>query len=334
MSQLGHEQARPVTQPKGCASWFIREGRLRSGWRVTLYLNASRFVDLTIGVAIVMVGLFMIALPAEQNGSIEIDLSGLIETASQSLFVNPAVLFVYEAARFALILPIVWLFRRLVDRKSFRSLGFEMPAGWWRELFGGFWLVVAAWGVIFSLSLAFGAATIIGFTWDTGGWVPVVQSLVLGLVLNLLVGIVEEADARGYVLQNLAEGIRFWPAVLVSSAYFGLLHLLNPGAGLASTAGIVFAGVLLALGYYATGRLWFSIGMHAAWNFAEGPLFGFLVSGIPMGGLFHLRVVGPDWLMGGSFGPEAGALAVAVEIVLTVILYLWARSRPKELVHA
>jgi hypothetical protein len=142
-----------------------------------------------------------------------------------------------------------------------------------------------------------------------------------------MVGLVEETDARGYILQNLAEGIRFWPAVLVSSLYFGLLHLLNPGAGVTSTLGIFFAGVLLALGYYATGRLWFSIGLHAGWNFAEGPILGFLVSGLNMGGLFRLRITGPDWLMGGAFGPEAGALAVVVEAVMILVLFGWARAR-------
>jgi uncharacterized protein len=129
------------------------------------------------------------------------------------------------------------------------------------------------------------------------------------------------------MLQNLAEGIRFWPALFVSSLYFGLLHLLNPGAGVASTAGILLAGILLALGYYATGRLWFSIGMHAAWNFAEGPVFGFLVSGLNMGGLFQLKINGPDWLMGGGFGPEAGALAVGVEVAMIVALFVWARRK-------
>ncbi len=63
--------------------------------------------------------------------------------------------------------------------------------------------------------------------------------------------------------------------------------------------------------------------MHAAWNFAEGPVFGFPVSGLDMGGLFRLQITGPDWLTGGAFGPEAGALAIAMEIALSAILGAW-----------
>jgi hypothetical protein len=333
MSELVQEQARPVAQPQGCASWFAKDGRLRSGWRVTLYIIAARLVDL---VAVLVIGVVIavtIARPLAQQGLSPSEIVSRITAMFSDILDYPLLTLGSQGTRLVLVLALVWLFRRFVDRKSFRSLGFETPAGWWQELLGGFTLSVVAWGVIFLLSLAFGAATIAGYSWDTIGWAPVLRALFIGFVLNVMVGILEETDARGYVLQNLAEGIRFWPAVIVSSAYFGLLHLLNPGAGFASTVGIFFAGVLLALGYYATGRLWFPIGMHAAWNFAEGPIFGFLVSGIRMGGLFQVRVVGPDWLMGGPFGPEAGVLAIAVETVLIVLLYLWARSRRKEPVY-
>jgi CAAX amino terminal protease family. len=184
-----------------------------------------------------------------------------------------------------------------------------------------------AWGVIFALALLTGAATVVGFAWEARAREAILGTLVLGLLFNILVSLTEEADARGYVLQNLAEGIRFMPAMLVSSFYFSALHLLNPSAGIASTLGIFFAGILLALGYAATRRLWFPIGMHAAWNFAEGPLFGFPVSGLDMGGLFRLHITGPEWWTGGAFGPEAGALTIVVEIGLIVGLWWWIKRR-------
>jgi hypothetical protein len=65
--------------------------------------------------------------------------------------------------------------------------------------------------------------------------------------------------------------------------------------------------------------------MHAAWNFSEGPLFGFPVSGLDMSALFQLRIQGPEWLMGGPFGPEAGALAIFAEIAMIGVLFGWTR---------
>ena len=332
MSQFANEPMSqtpqpPATRGKGCARWFVREGRLRSGWRVALYLVVARLLDLISAIALGLVLGLVFAFILSQQGVPPAEIGSQIEAYFRNVYDHPPVILGFQVERLVLALVVVSIFRRFLDKRSIGSLGFRFSPGWWQEFLGGFAYSMVGWGVIFALSLALSAATVVGFEWTTGNWGAVAGGLAYGLLLNLLVGFTEEIDARGYMLQNLAEGIRFWPAVIVSSLYFGLLHLLNPGAGVTSTVGIFFAGVLLALGYYATGRLWFSIGMHAAWNFAQGPIFGFLVSGLNMGGLFQLQITGPDWLMGGGFGPEAGALAVAVEVLMIVVLFVWARRK-------
>ncbi|MBM3130965.1 MAG: CPBP family intramembrane metalloprotease [Chloroflexi bacterium] len=311
----------------GCAAWFIRDGRLRSGWRVALYIISARVAQV---IAAILFGLAsaailfaarpdQLATPEQVIGDLAAE---LLNVATFSPFA-----FGFRVWDTLVVLGVIFLFRRAIDRRSFRALGFDFARGWWRDLVAGFAFILVAWSAIFLAAILSGAATIVGFAWDEKNWLTLLSALANGLIFNLLVGIAEEADARGYTLQNLADGIRVVPAILVSSAYFGALHLLNPGAGIASTLGIFFAGVLLALGYYATRRLWFPIGMHAAWNFAEGPLFGFPVSGLDMGGLFRLQITGPDWLTGGAFGPEAGALAIGMEIALIAILFAWIRSK-------
>ncbi len=311
----------------GCSSWFVREGRLRSGWRVTLYLIVARAIQLLAALIFgVIVATILAAVRADQFTSPE-QLTRWLATELSNVTTFSPLAFGYRAYDTLIVLAVIFLFRRWIDRRPLRALGLDFARGWWQEALAGFALIVVAWGAIFALALVTGTATIIGFVWEERAAPAILGALAMGLVFNVLVGIAEEADARGYILQNLAEGIRFVPAVLVSSAYFGALHLLNPGAGIASTIGIFFAGVLLALGYAATRRLWFPIGMHAAWNFAEGPLFGFPVSGLDMGGLFRLKITGPEWWTGGAFGPEAGALAIVVEIGLIVGLWLWIKKR-------
>lgn len=309
----------------GCSNWFVREGRLRSGWRVALYSVLARVAQI---LAALLFGAIVAALLSvlwrDQFSSPEQLTRWLARELANVTTFSPLA-FGYRVYDTLIVLAVIGVFRRVIDRRPLRALGFDFVRGWWRELLAGFALIVVAWGAIFALALGTGAATVVGFAWETRAFDAILGALAFGLFFNLLVGLAEEADARGYVLQNLAEGIRVVPAILVSAAYFGVLHLLNPGAGLFSTLGIFFAGVLLALGYYTTRRLWFPIGMHAAWNFAEGPLFGFPVSGLDMGGLFRLRITGPDWWIGGAFGPEAGALAVLVEIGLILGLWWWVR---------
>ncbi len=323
-----------VTQDKHWKTWFVRDGRLRSGWRVLLYAIGARLAQIIAAIAFgLVIGAIVFVAWSAAGWTPEQVLGRLIEELSTVATFSPFA-FGFRLWETCSLLVIVFAFRRFIDRRSFRALGFQMTRGWWQEALAGFGFTIVAWGAIFVLSLAFGAATITGFAWERGDWLAVLGALVNGLLFNVLIGIAEETDARGYILQNLAEGIRFVPAVIVSSAYFAVLHLLNPGAGWTSTVGIFFAGILLALGYYVTRRLWFSIGMHAAWNFAEGPLFGFPVSGIDMGGLFDLNITGPDWLIGGAFGPEAGALAIAVEIAMIVALWMWSQRTKREMQSA
>ncbi len=297
---------------------FVRDGRLRSGWRVLSYIVVSLL--LLFGFTI-LIELGLTAYLIAQGTAFD----HLQERLFQILTTLPA-LTLSEIMQLALTLGTVYVWRRWLDKKSFRSLGIQVTSGWWQELVLGASLVGLTWTFIFVFSLSSSAVSIEGEHFDLS-WL--IGGLGLGLVLNVLIGLNEELNARGYVLQNLTEGVGFMPAVVISALYFGALHLLNPGASAASTLGVALFGVLAALGYRATGRLWMSIGMHAAWNLFEGPIYGFPVSGLNLGGLFVLRVNGPDWLTGGRFGPEAGALTMVPLLVLITAVYLWGRGRKR-----
>ncbi len=299
--------------------YVIRDNRLRSGWRITVYLIASFLTLIVLGLVFEAVVAYLWSSRGISDDGIRLLMTDFVTKP----FNYPDVAIGFFVVRTFIALALIWVCLKWIDKRRFIDLGFQLTHDWWRELGVGFGFVMIAWTAIFLLSLAFGGATIVGFAWDFRDLASIIGALVVGLIFNLLVGVVEESDARGYILQNLAEGIRLTPAIAVSSLYFAALHLLNPSAGWLSTLGIFVAGILLATGYYVTRRLWFSIGMHAAWNFAEGPIFGFPVSGLGMGGLFQLKISGPEWLTGGSFGPEASALAMIIEVVMiAMLLYL------------
>jgi uncharacterized protein len=115
-------------------------------------------------------------------------------------------------------------------------------------------------------------------------------------------------------------------ALLASAALFGFLHAFNPGATLVSTVAIALeAGVILAAAYLYTRRLWMAIGLHTAWNFTEGGIFGASVSGGVGHGLFASHFAGRPIFSGGAFGPEASIVAVVVCLIVGVALLV--RSR-------
>jgi uncharacterized protein len=138
----------------------------------------------------------------------------------------------------------------------------------------------------------------------------------------------EEVYSRGYLLRNLADGTNMPASVIVTSLVFALLHLTNPNASAASVVSLFVNGLLFAAGVLWTGRLSASIGLHAGWNLFEGAVFGFPVSGDKEGAsLVGIQQHGAEWLTGGAFGPEAGAIGIAASLVGIALLFVYSRRR-------
>jgi len=141
------------------------------------------------------------------------------------------------------------------------------------------------------------------------------QALVGGLVFHVLVGVFEETLFRGILFRFLEEGFGSWIALAITALFFGLSHLSNPHATVWSAIAIALeAGVSLGAVYMATRSLWFAMGLHTAWNFLQGAIFGVAVSGngAPTDSLFQPLIQGNPWLTGGAFGIEASVIAVVL----------------------
>lgn len=221
----------------------------------------------------------------------------------------------------------VFLARRFLDRRSFVSLGLNLRWSVITDFLAGTVITFVMMGMLFGTMLLLGWIEFLGFAWQSDPPFTVIVNITLVVFMFLLVGWSEELLSRGYHLQTIASGLdRFW-GVTLSSAIFGLMHIMNPNATLISAGGIFFAGLFFALGYLRTGQLWLPIGMHFGWNLFEGSVFGFPVSGLEVYKLIHIRVIGPDIWTGGKFGPEAGILIIPVLIVGVLMIFLFTHNR-------
>jgi membrane protease YdiL (CAAX protease family) len=266
--------------------YFINldEKRLRSGWRVAYYV-------------VLFFGVYFVAGLLSAPFSLALDPSPRIELLISSVLLAMG------------LTLITWLARERIDQRSFLSFGLERSASAGKELGFGLALGGVLMGLIFVVQWAAGWLVIEGTAFENGA--GAVASIVFPLlILFILVGYYEELVFRGYVLQNLSEGAGIIWGLVISSILFGGLHLINPNPTWFSLAGITGAGLLMAYGWIATKRLWLPIGLHIAWNFFEGAVFGFPVSGIALEGLLRIRDTGPAWITGAEFGPEGGLIVL------------------------
>ncbi|MFZ0038714.1 MAG: CPBP family intramembrane glutamic endopeptidase [Candidatus Acidiferrales bacterium] len=136
------------------------------------------------------------------------------------------------------------------------------------------------------------------------------------------VAIHEEFAFRGYLLVTFVRRLKFWRAAILSSAIFAAAHLGNPGENFLGILQVFLTGMIFCLTIRRTGTLWFAIGFHAAWDWAETFFYGTPDSGlVGVGRLLNTSVHGPSWLTGGSAGPEGSVIAFVVLLLCALLVH-------------
>jgi membrane protease YdiL (CAAX protease family) len=137
----------------------------------------------------------------------------------------------------------------------------------------------------------------------------------------LLVSFAEELVFRGYVLNNLMQSVPKEAALFTSAILFAIFHSLNPNFNLIAFINIFIAGMLLGVNYIYTRNLWFAIFFHFTWNFFQGPILGFEVSGLSLPSLLDQNLRGSILLTGGEFGLEASWLTTFATSLMAIALF-------------
>ncbi|MFB6169141.1 MAG: lysostaphin resistance A-like protein [Haloferacaceae archaeon] len=288
--------------------WNGTERRLRAPVRVVLAALVALLLTVGLGLALSTVA----PLPAARVGGV------LVSSTVTAVAVGLTCL----VAAYAL------------DRRRLRDYGLSPDPDWVVDLVAGVVLGLLLMAGITVVSLAAGLATVEG-TFRAAGRLSFPAAFLVVTLAFVAVSVGEELALRGYLLTNLAEGLRGFGerpalalATLGSAAVFGALHATNPNATAVSVLGVGLGGVMLGLGYVLTGRLALPVGLHFSWNLAQGPIFGFPVSGLDLGvSVLVLDVSGPAQVTGGAFGPEAGLLGAAAIVVGTALIVGYARTR-------
>jgi uncharacterized protein len=253
---------------------------------------------------------------ADQVAEMSVTMQGLVQ----------AVLFV---ALYGPIALLVWGWVAWYEKRPLWTLGLETKGAlmkYGRGVLVGLLMFAAAVGLLAFpgyVTLEQGDPGLQGFA-ALGG----VLIVYLGWTLQ---GPTEELLTRGWMLQAIGIRIRPWVGVLVSASLFSVMHILNESFSWIAALNIFLVGLFYALFVLWEEGIWGVFGMHAAWNWAQGNLFGFRVSGTSTlgGSLLRLKSIGPEIFTGGAFGPEGG-LAVTVILLLSILATVWLLDRKKQ----
>lgn len=205
---------------------------------------------------------------------------------------------------------IVWHFRGVSLAGLGRSLAIRK-----KDLLSGISLAIVLYAVGFGVSLLAGAIEIAGVVFNP-------SSLLISFVFFLLVAITEEFALRGFVLERMLQGgvNKFW-ALFLSATLFSLVHIANPSFDFLSFINILLAGILLGSSYIYTRNLCFPIALHWSWNWIQGPVLGYEVSGNKFcDGLLTLYLPEANLINGGAFGFEGSILCTVLMVAGTAVI--------------
>ena len=209
---------------------------------------------------------------------------------------------------------LIAIYRKYIDKESFFDMGFSIKNRLFDLLLGiATGIVLISIGFIFLI--ATGSLEIIEIDLN-------IKWFIGSMLLMMLVSLHEEVIVRGYLLNSLMAVSNKYFALLLSSVLFGAMHLMNPNISAISFVNIVLAGFLLGISYLHSKNLWFPMGLHFSWNFFQGPVLGFEVSGQKMESLITQKISGNELITGGEFGFE-GSLIATILMVLTIIILNW-----------
>lgn len=217
---------------------------------------------------------------------------------------------------------------RAINKKNPNKLGIQGPA---IDMSFGLILGAGVMTIIFFILLFTDQITLIN-DWSTLHFSSYTLAFV---VIFILTGFFEEMFFRGYVIQTMKErNNKRWVIYVVSAVVFGLVHITNPNVmslnGIVGIVNIILVGFLFAYMFEVTKSLMLPIGFHITWNFFQGSVYGFSVSGIPPHGLFEIHIDGGNNLFtGGTFGIEGGLMATIFIVVSFYLTQLYTKKRQK-----
>ena len=295
-----------------------KEGKVRSGWKIAavlgIFYGSMMILSMIIGMVISGILLASGDLQAGANA-----FSYTYTERGQKIMENINLVMMFVQQVITILLPILaW---RITAKRKLSDMGFTPIRTDYKELLAGLIFGIASISVVFAVIVLTGQA-------EVASWKPTFAvSQLTYLVLFILVGFSEELLSRGYIMSVLRQTKSVAAIMIIPSVIFALLHSFNSGIGFIPYLNLTLVGILFSYMYLKSGNIWMPIGYHITWNYFQGNVFGFKVSGTEVEGMLTTSYSENNILNGGTFGPEGGLFVTAILLIGFVIVHLYYKDR-------
>ena len=312
----------PSTPAPRSTFWFGPAG-LRAGWSLCLFVLIVLTLVIVVGIGVSIVFIMLALMPGNSSHGTQ----ALHSTRPKFDVSAWYVMFVTEALGIAIVLAATWIMS-LIEGRRFREFGLGGSARRWKQLGAGMF-----WGFI-SLSLLIGMLLLshaIVIDGRTLSGFPILIYALEWLLVFASVGFAEEIFFRGYIQYTLTRGIGhkgwgFWISAAVFSFGFAATHATNHGETPPGLVSVGLVGLVFCLSIWYTRSLWWAIGFHAMWDWAQSYFYGVADSGIVVQGhLLTAHPHGPALLSGGATGPEGSIFILPIYLFMIAVIYLTLR---------
>ncbi|WP_195988974.1 CPBP family intramembrane glutamic endopeptidase [Clostridium sp. D53t1_180928_C8] len=287
---------------------------VRSGWKILLVFILA--YALTFGATMlfgVIIGIFLLS-----NGNTDYLMNFNVDSTTQYELIFQLTTSINNIL-FILSCIIIW---KLFEKKKISKMGITSIKKGYKELIVGLALGAVAMSIVAIVIISIGDVSLINPIRKP----QITISLLYGLIGFIFVGFGEEILSRGYIMSVLKQTRNKWIVLIGPALIFAALHLGNNGIDLLSFINLFLVGVLFAYMFMKSKSLWMPIGYHITWNYFQGYVWGFGVSGISVNGLYKVENISNNIINGGAFGPEGGIVVTIITCLTFYFVYRYYKN--------
>ena len=287
---------------------------VRSVWKIllvfllsyTLMLGTSMLIGVIIGILLLIKGNSEYLMNFNTESTAEYELIFQVSTSlSNILFIISCI--------------IIW---KIFEKKKINKMGITSIKNGYKELGIGLILGAITMSIVAISIIAIGNVKLV----NSISKPQISISLLYGLISFIFVGFGEEILSRGYIMSVLKQTRNIWLILIGPALIFAALHLGNEGIDVLSFINLFLVGVLFAYMFMKSKNIWMPIGYHITWNYFQGYIWGFGVSGVSVNGLYKIENVTNNIINGGAFGPEGGIIVTIVTCLMFIFVYWFYRD--------